>query len=73
MTLLPPDDIHDHGHLGGDDPSAYVLIMTGDDQTRFTRNEWDVATGRRRILRPGEQGRSACSDPLPDAAAWADG
>ena len=33
-TLLPPDDIHDHGHLSGHGTPAYVLIMTGDDQTR---------------------------------------
>ena len=66
VTLLPPDDIHDHGHLGGDGPSAYVLIMTGDDQNRFTRHEWDVATGQHRVLRPGERGRWLASEPMPD-------
>ena len=33
--------------------------MTGDDQTRFRRNEWDLATGRHRILEPGDGGRCA--------------
>ena len=66
VTLLPPDDIHDHGHLGGDGPSAYVLIMTGDDQNRFTRHEWDVTTGRHRVLVPGERGRWLASEPMPD-------
>ena len=67
-TLLPPDDIHDHGHLGGDDAAAHILILTGDDQTRFARNEWDVATGRHRVLPPGEGGRWLASEPMPDGA-----
>jgi predicted metal-dependent enzyme (double-stranded beta helix superfamily) len=64
-TLLPPDDLHDHGHLAGHGAPAYVLIMTGDDQTRFTRNEWDLATGRHRVLRPGDGGRWLASQPMP--------
>jgi predicted metal-dependent enzyme (double-stranded beta helix superfamily) len=66
-TLLPPDDIHDHGHLPGSGAAAYVLIMTGDDQTLFRRNEWDVATGRHRILEPGDGGRFLASQPMPGA------
>ena len=46
-------------------PPKRVLIMTGDDQTRYTRNEWDLATGRRRILHPGETGRWLASEPMP--------
>lgn len=65
-TLLPPDDIHDHGHLSGHGAPAYVLIMTGDDQTVFTRNEWDLVTGRHRLLRPGDGGRWLASQPMPD-------
>ena len=66
-TLLPPDDIHDHGHLAGRGKPAYVLIMTGDDQTRFARNEWDLATGRHRILLPGDGGRWLATEPMPPA------
>ena len=66
-TLLPPDDLHDHGHLAGHGPAAFVLIMTGDDQTLFTRNEWDLATGRHRLLLPGDGGRWLASQPMPDA------
>jgi predicted metal-dependent enzyme (double-stranded beta helix superfamily) len=66
-TMLPPDDLHDHGHLTGHGRPAHVLIMTGDDQTRYTRNEWDLATGRHRILRPGVGGRWLASEPMPDA------
>jgi len=66
-TLLPPDDLHDHGHLAGHGAAAFVLIMTGDDQTIFTRNEWDLATGRHRLLLPGDGGRWLASQPMPDA------
>ena len=66
-TLLPPDDVHDHGHLVGRGDPAYVLILLGDDQTQFTRNEWDVASRRHRILRPGDGGRWVSTDPFPDS------
>jgi predicted metal-dependent enzyme (double-stranded beta helix superfamily) len=65
-TLLPPDDVHDHGHLVGRGAPAYVLILLGDDQTRFEREEWDVATGRHRILRPGDGGRWLATEPFPE-------
>jgi predicted metal-dependent enzyme (double-stranded beta helix superfamily) len=68
-TLLPPDDIHDHGHLIGRGRPAYALILLGDDQTRFTRREWDLATGRSRVLRPGDGGRWLASEPFPDEPA----
>lgn len=67
VTLLPPDDIHDHGHLTGAGDPAYVLIMTGDDQRRFTRNEWDPTTGRHRLLLPGDPGRWLATEPMSDA------
>lgn len=69
-TLLPPDDIHDHGHLLGRGQPAYILVLTGDDQQRFTRTEWDLASGRRRTLGPGAPGRWLATDPFPgpDAA-----
>lgn len=65
-TLLPPDDVHDHGHLVGRGDPAYVLILLGDRQVRFTRNEWDAGTGRHRILRPGDGGRWVSSEAFPD-------
>ena len=67
VTLLPPDDIHDHGHVTGRGAPAYCLILTGDDQRRFERNEWDLATGRRRLLRPGDGGRWVASEPMQPA------
>jgi predicted metal-dependent enzyme (double-stranded beta helix superfamily) len=64
-TLLPPDDVHDHGHLVGRGAPAHVLILLGDDQTRFEREEWDLATGRHRMLRPGDGGRWLATEPWP--------
>jgi predicted metal-dependent enzyme (double-stranded beta helix superfamily) len=64
-TLLPPDDVHDHGHLVGRGAPAYVLILLGERQTRFRRNEWDLATGRHRLLEPGDGGRWIASEPWP--------
>lgn len=56
-TLVPPADIHSHGHAGGDDEPAYTLIMTGDDQLQYARREYDVDAGTYRDLPPGEFGR----------------
>ena len=67
VTLLPPDDVHDHGHVAGLGEPAYVLILAGDDQTQFARNEWDLATGRHRRLKPGNSGRWLDSEPMPTA------
>jgi predicted metal-dependent enzyme (double-stranded beta helix superfamily) len=64
-TMLPPDDVHDHGHLVGRGSPAHVLILLGDDQTRFTRNEWDLASGRHRVLVPGDGGRWLATESFP--------
>jgi predicted metal-dependent enzyme (double-stranded beta helix superfamily) len=66
-TLLPPDDVHDHGHLVGRGNPAYILILLGDAQVRYRRNEWDLATGRHRILEPGDGGRWLATEPWPGA------
>ena len=63
-TIVPPNDLHDHGHLVGQGDAAYVLIMTGDDQNRFVRQEWDLATGRHRVLPVGVRGRFLASEPF---------
>ena len=67
VTMLPPDDVHDHGHVVGAGAPAYVLILTGDDQRRYQRNEWDLATGRHRVLQPGDLGRWTADDAWPRA------
>lgn len=56
-TLVPPGDIHSHGHAGGDDELPYALIMVGDDQMQFARREYDVDAGTYRELPPGEFGQ----------------
>lgn len=55
-TLLPPDDIHAHGHARGVGEAAYVLILAGDNQVRFEREQYDPATGAVRVLPPGDPG-----------------
>lgn len=56
MTLTPPDDVHSHGHTLGHGDTPYSLILTGDDQLRFARREFDVAAGTSRGLAPGDFG-----------------
>jgi hypothetical protein len=51
MTLIPPDDVHNHGHVPGSGPSPSSLILLGDDMLLFERQEYDrtacsVAMGR---------------------------
>ena len=65
VTMLTGDDIHAHGHVAGRGEAAYVLIMTGDDQRLYRRHEWDAATGRMRVLEPGDGGRWLESQPFP--------
>jgi predicted metal-dependent enzyme (double-stranded beta helix superfamily) len=63
VTLLPPDDIHDHGHLLGRGEAAWVLILLGGNQYAQRRTEWDLASGTRRTLEPGDPGRWIASTP----------
>lgn len=65
VTMLAGDDVHAHGHVSGRGEAAYVLIMTGDDQRLYRRTEWDTATGRARVLVPGDGGRWLDSQAFP--------
>ena len=58
VTLIPPDDVHNHGHVPGSGPSPYSLILLGDDMLLFEREEYDPALGTWRGLAPGDPGRS---------------
>jgi predicted metal-dependent enzyme (double-stranded beta helix superfamily) len=55
-TLTPPNDVHSHGHADGVGDPAYVLILAGDNQVRFERQEYDLATSTWRTLAPGDRG-----------------
>ena len=57
-TLIPPDDVHNHGHVLGSGPSPYSLILLGDDMLLFEREEYDPEQGTWRGLAPGDPGRS---------------
>ena len=56
-TLIPPDDVHNHGHVLGTGPSPYSLILLGDDMLLFEREEYDPDRGTWRRLAPGDPGR----------------
>ena len=58
VTLIPPDDVHNHGHVPGSGPSPYSLILLGDDMLLFGREEYDPEHGTWRGLAPGDPGRS---------------
>jgi predicted metal-dependent enzyme (double-stranded beta helix superfamily) len=58
VTLIPPDDVHNHGHVPGTGPSPYSLILLGDDMLLFERQEYDPGQGTWRGLPPGDPGRS---------------
>jgi predicted metal-dependent enzyme (double-stranded beta helix superfamily) len=58
VTLIPPDDVHNHGHVLGSGPSPYSLILLGDDMLLFEREEYDPEQGTWRGLAPGDPGRS---------------
>jgi hypothetical protein len=55
-VVIPPNDVHSHGHAGGDEPVPYTLIVTGEDQLRFARREYDLVAGTYRDLPPGDFG-----------------
>jgi hypothetical protein len=57
-TLVPPDDVHNHGHVAGSGPSPYSLILLGDDMLVFEREEYDPELGTWRRLAPGDPGQS---------------
>ena len=57
-TLVPPGDIHNHGHVLGTGPGPYSLILLEDDMYLFERKECDPQQGTWRNLAPGDPGRS---------------
>jgi hypothetical protein len=57
-TLVPPRDVHNHGHVIGSGPSPYSLILLGDDMLLFDREEYDPERGTWQALTPGDPGRA---------------
>lgn len=57
VTLIPPGDVHSHGHVAGTGPSPYSLILLGDDQMLFEREEFDLEQGTWRVLPPADPGQ----------------
>jgi hypothetical protein len=63
VTMTPPRDVHSHGHVEGSGPWPYSVVVLGDNQLRYQREEFDLVTGRRRILPPGERGTADLPQP----------
>ena len=57
-TLVPPRDVHNHGHVAGSGPSPYSLVLLGDDMLLFDREEYDPEQGTWQALAPGDPGRA---------------
>jgi predicted metal-dependent enzyme (double-stranded beta helix superfamily) len=58
VTLIPPGDVHSHGHVPGTGPSPYSLILLGDDQLLFEREEFDLEHGTWRSVPPADPGQT---------------
>jgi predicted metal-dependent enzyme (double-stranded beta helix superfamily) len=56
-TLVPPRDVHNHGHVAGSGPTPYSLILLGDNMLLFDREEYDPERGTWRALAAGDPGR----------------
>jgi hypothetical protein len=57
-TLVPPHDVHNHGHVAGTGPTPYSLVLLGDNMLVFEREEYDPERGTWQRLAPGDPGRS---------------
>jgi len=55
---VPPQDVHNHGHVAGTGPAPYSLILLGDDMYLFEREEYDPDRGTWQALAPGDPGQS---------------
>lgn len=57
-TLVPPRDVHNHGHVAGTGPSPYSLVLLGDDMLLLEREEYDPEQSTWRALAPGDAGQA---------------
>lgn len=54
--LIPPGDIHSHGHLAGTGAAPYTLVLLGGNMLAYRREEYDRDNGTWRRLVPGDEG-----------------
>jgi predicted metal-dependent enzyme (double-stranded beta helix superfamily) len=57
VTLTPPGDVHNHGHVAGSGAAPYSLILLGDEPLQSERRQFDLARGTWQVLAPGDPGR----------------
>jgi len=67
VVLVPPLDVHSHGHVRGSGDWPYTLIVLGDDQLRYRREEYDLVHHRRHVLEPGDRGTNDLPEPVSEA------
>lgn len=56
VHMTAPHDIHAHGHAAGVGEAAYILVLTGEDQLKYPRQEYDLKAKSWRALAPGDAG-----------------
>ncbi|MPZ22485.1 MAG: hypothetical protein GEU28_02855 [Dehalococcoidia bacterium] len=53
VTITPPRDIHDHGHIEGTGDPACFFVLTGINQLIHPREQYVYPEGPYRIIEPG--------------------
>ena len=53
VTMTPPDDVHEHGHVAGIGDAAYILVLTARPQVQYERQQYDLANGTWETLKTG--------------------
>jgi hypothetical protein len=53
VTMAPPEDVHDHGHVSGIGQPAFILVLTGKPQVQFERQQYDLSMSTWQSLAPG--------------------
>lgn len=70
VTLIPPDDVHSHGHIRGTGATPYTLVLLGGNFLAHRRKEYDLPSGTWHYLTPGDPGQPG--RPASVASLWLD-
>ncbi len=53
VTMTPPNDVHEHGHVAGIGEAAYILVLTARPQVQYERQQYDLEKGTWQTLKHG--------------------
>jgi len=53
VTMIPPQDVHEHGHSHGHGLPGHILVLTARPQTLFERVQYDIPAGTWQALPVG--------------------